>query len=222
MKRDFFILHTIFLSFFSAILYIFKGITETFYIGTYIYIALNILYCPLAFIFKRKFFCIFQLFYAFVLIFIYAFCPSALYNNYSAFLVVCIVCLYKPAWKRYALAGYFILMSIAFALNTESMIYYLIHIIRCSYFFFVFYYVIHNRFERISRKGINGLELTDDEFNILKQMISGKKQKEVDGYSINTVTKKLSDARMRNDIATTQELLFRFIEENNLNKPICD
>lgn len=60
------------------------------------------------------------------------------------------------------------------------------------------------------------LILKDSEIDILNQMVSGKKQKEVEGYSINTVTKKLADARTRNNIPTTQELLFRYIEESRI------
>lgn len=222
MKKDYFLIHTIGFAIISAALYIWKGITESFYIGTYVYIILNLAYCPLALIFKKKSFCLFQVFYAFALIFIYAFCPSYLYNNYSAFLVICIVCLYRPQWKRIILAAYFVLVSIAFALNTESICHYIIHLIRCSYFFFVFYHVIHRRFERIiGTDNTTGLELTEDEINILEQMISGKKQKEVTGFSINTVTKKLNNAKIRNNIGTTQELIFRYLEEIRLNKH-CD
>lgn len=217
MSKDYFILHTAGLSLLSAVLYIWKGFADTFYIGTYVYIVLNLLYIPLSLIFKRKAFCPFQIIYSFALIFIYAFCPSYLYNNYSAFLVLCIVILYKPRWKRIALMTYAILITIAFALNTETICHYLIHIVRCSYFFFVFYFVIHNRFERITdkRKQLNGLQLDEDEVVILDQLMEGKKQKEIDGYSINTVTKKLNNAKNRNNIDTTQELLFRYIEEIN-------
>lgn len=219
-EDDKFIIETCILSVVSGILYIWKGISESFLISTYFYIALNFLYTPLIFIFKRKVFCVFQIIYAYALIYIFAFSPSYLYNNYTAFFVTCIVLLIKPHWKIPAISIYFVLITIAFGINTENLNHYLIHITRCAYFFTVFHFVIIIRIDRKVLKSMTNREhfliLTDSEIDILNQMLSGKKQKEVEGYSINTVTKKLADARTRNNIPTTQELLFRYIEESRI------
>lgn len=219
-EDDKFIIETCILSIISGILYIWKGISESFLISTYFYIALNFLYTPLIAILKRKIFCLYQVIYAYALIFIFAFSPSYLYNNYTAFFVTCIVLLIKPHWKIPAITIYFILITVAFAINTENLNHYLIHITRCTYFFTVFHFIIIKRVDRKILKSVtnrdNFLILTDDEINILNQMLEGKKQKEVEGYSINTVTKKIADARTRNNIPTTQELLFRYIEESRI------
>lgn len=213
MLKDSFIIHTVLFSFVSSILYTWKGIQESFLIGTYIYIGFNVLYIPFVFIFKRKHFSIYLLCYSFALISIYSDSPSYLYNNYTAFFVMCLVLLFKPKWKFFALSVYWFLITIAFAFNKESLCHYLIHIVRIMYYFYLLFHIIRTRYERIIPTSLNMLELTEDEVNILDQMLAGKKQKEVVGYSINTVTKKLNNAKTRNHINTTQELLFVYIEE---------
>ena len=213
LNRDSFLIHTISFSFISATLYIWKGIQESFLVGTYIYIVFNVIYIPFALIFKRKYFSIYLLSYSFALISIYANSPSYLYNNYTAFFVMCLVLLFIPKWKFIAIAIYAILITIAFAFNTESLCHYLIHIVRTMYYFYLLFHIIRTRYERIVPTHLNCLELTEDEVNILDQMLSGKKQKEVIGFSINTVTKKLNNAKTRNHINTTQELLFAYMEE---------
>lgn len=216
MFKDSFIIHTVLFSFVSSILYTWKGIQESFLIGTYIYIGFNVLYIPFVFIFKRKHFSIYLLCYSFALISIYSDSPSYLYNNYTAFFVMCLVLLFKPKWKFFALSVYWFLITIAFAFNKESLCHYLIHIVRISYYFYLLFHLIRTQFERIVLPDASSLKLTNDEINIIEQMLSGKKQKEVIGFSINTVTKKLNDAKIRNHINTTQELLFCYMNELKL------
>lgn len=65
----------------------------------------------------------------------------------------------------------------------------------------------------VQKKISSELILTDDEKKILEQLRRGKHQKEITDFSKNTVTKKLKTARDRNNIATTQELIMRYIQE---------
>ena len=58
------------------------------------------------------------------------------------------------------------------------------------------------------------LNLTDDEKAILKELLAGKKQKEIELFSQPTITAKLKNARERNMVETTPELLAKFAGEN--------
>ena len=73
-------------------------------------------------------------------------------------------------------------------------------------------YVLNNRFER------KKLILYEDEIKILEQLRSGKMyQKEVEGFSENTVYRKLKAARERNGNITKDELLELYKKEHPLD-----
>lgn len=61
------------------------------------------------------------------------------------------------------------------------------------------------------------LNLKDDEIYILSELAKGKMQKEIDGYSQQTITAKLKNARERNMCETTGELLSIFKSETDFN-----
>ena len=54
------------------------------------------------------------------------------------------------------------------------------------------------------------LNLKDDEKKILTELKSGKLQKEIEGFSEQTITAKLKNARERNMCETTSELLAKY------------
>lgn len=56
--------------------------------------------------------------------------------------------------------------------------------------------------------------LDDKERFILSELAKGARQKEIKGYSENTVSKKLKQMREKNGAKTNEELLMRFISEN--------
>lgn len=210
---DKFALYTSITSVVMAALFFWKGCKEQFYLGSIIFISLNLLYIPLILIFNKKLFPYFELIYGLYNIFFIAFHHTLLYNNFSAFFIMCIIILIKPAWKYFVPVIYLVVVSIAFALNDELIYHYLIHIVRAAWFYGVVAYVISTRYEHKNSEHAK-LNLTQDEIQILKEMKSGKKQKEVECFSINTVTKKLNAAKTRNNIGTTTELLLRFIDDD--------
>lgn len=208
-----FILGTSFLSGLLSCLYIWKGYMEEFTIFSYIIIFLNFLYIPLAFIFKKKIFSIFNLVYALILIFYLAFTKTYLYNNYTSLFIICIVFMINPKFKMIGIISYFIGISICFGLNDEHLYQYFIHICRSLWFVLIVDYVISNKFNR------KKLILYEDEIKILEQLNAGKHyQKEVEGFSENTIYRKLKSARERNGIETREELLNLYREEFIENK----
>ena len=94
----------------------------------------------------------------------------------------------------------------------------------CSCCFFFFYidfwhnisvsYVLNNRFDR------KKLILFDDEKKILDQLCEGKiYQKEVEGFSENTIYRKLKAARERNGNITRDQLVELYRKEKESNSP---
>lgn len=205
LVNDHFLFYTSLLSILHGILLILKGITDTFSFLGWIVITFDFLYAPLAFIFKRKLFPPFYLLYSIVLTFILAFDKTFLYNNYTALFIVCIVIIVKPKLVKIALPLYFISACVAFALNEENLIHFFIYIIRSAWFVGIVTFFVSSEFQR------KKLVLYDDEIKILEQLRSGKMyQKEVEGFSENTVYRKLKAARERNGNLTRDELLQAF------------
>lgn len=72
-------------------------------------------------------------------------------------------------------------------------------------------------FKKIKRCNLN---LTLDEIYILEELAKGKQQKEIRKFSKNTVTKKLKQARIRNKLTSTAELMLMYremLEQDKIN-----
>lgn len=196
------------LSLIISILYIARGFLEGFNTGIIIVTAMNLIYIPLVFIFKRQGFSIFYLIYAVILIFLISFEETKLFNNYTALFMVCIVMMLRPELELFIWIIYFITVSIAFAINDEKIIHFFIHIVRSLWFITIVSYVLNNRFQR------KKLILFDDEKKILNQLCQGKVyQKEVEGFSENTIYRKLKAARERNGNITRDQLVEMYRKE---------
>jgi DNA-binding CsgD family transcriptional regulator len=211
------VLFTSVLSGILCALYVWKGFSEGFFIGTWVIALMNFLYIPAAAIFKRKCFSYFYLVYAVILVFMIAFEKTFLFNNYTALFLVCIVIMIKPQVRFVAISLYIAAICVAFSINGESVFHFLIHLTRTFWFFGTVFFVTENNFER------KKLILYEDEIKILAQLCDGKiYQKEVEGFSENTVYRKLKAARERNGNLTREQLVELFkkeqIEKNSLHE----
>ena len=208
-EKDFsFVLITSGLVLLKALLYLWKGFHEGFTVWAWILIGMCIIYIPYAFIFKRKGFAYYYLFYCCILIFVLAFTKTYLYNNYTALFIAYIIFLIKPNLKHVISIGYIILVSIAFALNEESIYHYLLHMTNGVWFYYISVFVIEQRFNR------KHLILFDDEVKILTQLCNNHLQKsiEFEGYSESTIYRRLKAAMARNHM-TKKELIEEFRKE---------
>lgn len=206
--NDHFVLFTSVLSGILCALYIWKGFNEGFFIGTWIIAVMNFLYVLTAAFFKRKCFSYFYLVYSVILVFLIAFEKTFLFNNFTALFIVCIVVMIKPKVKYIAMSLYFGAVCVAFSINGESVFHFLIHIARSIWFVGSVFFVLGNQFER------KQLVLYEDEVKILEQLCDGKiYQKEVEGFSENTVYRKLKAARERNGNITREQLIALFKKE---------
>lgn len=203
-------LYTSIMSGILAVLYFWKGVQNGFTIWAYVIIAMDILYIPLTFIFRKKAFVPFQLVYAICLVMVIALTKTYLYNNYSALFVICIVIMINPKIRKLALILYLAAVCVAFAINEETLCHFLIHIVRSLWFISIVLYVTDSKFDR------KKLILYDDEKKILDQLLDGKMyQKEVTGFSENTVYRKLKAARERNGGITREELIELYKKEKD-------
>lgn len=208
-----FILVNIIISLIQAVLYTIRGFQSEFSIGIYIVSGMNILFIPLALIFKKKGFSIFYLCYAVLLVFVIAFEETYLFNNFSALFMICLAMMIQPKFKIWGIVLYFTAVCVAFLLNSESLIHFMIHLVRSVWYIQVVFYVLDNKFDR------KKLILYEDEIKILEQLSSGKMyQKEVEGFSENTIYRKLKAARERNGNLTREQLVNLYREEMEKKK----
>lgn len=204
-------LYTSVISILITVLYFVRGIFEGFNVGIIIVMAMNFIYVPIAFIFKREGFSYFYLTYAVILIFLISLEETKLFNNYTALFMVCIVMMIQPKLEFIICCIYFACISAAFIINDENLIHFFIHVFRSIWFISIISYVLNNRFQR------KKLILYDDEKKILNQLCEGKVyQKEVEGFSENTIYRKLKAARERNGNITRDELVEMYRKEKDI------
>lgn len=207
-KNDFFVLFTIVISALLALLYTWKSYKEGFLLIGCIIITLNILYIPFALIFKKNGFHWFYLLYSAILLWAAAFEDTYLYNNYTALFIVCLVIMIQPKVRIPAIIFYFAAVSFLFAMNEEFIYHYFIHIVRSIWYIGIVEYILKDKFRR------KKLVLYEDEKMILDQMCEGKVyQKEVEGFSENTIYRKLKAARERNGNLTRDQLVEAYRNE---------
>lgn len=200
--KDNFVVFTCTIALIESILYFCKGIQKEFDVGTIIYIIVNSIYIPFALIFRKKCFAYFYLVYAVVLVFVIAFEKTLLFNNFTALFIICLIIMIQPKMTKHAIVIYFVSVVIAFLINEEPLYLFFIHFFRSIWFLGIVIYVLDNKFDR------KKLILYDDEIEILSQICDGKTyQKEVKGYSENTVYRKIKAARERNGNISKEQLI---------------
>lgn len=211
--KDNFVIFTCTIAFIESFLYCCKGIQKEFDVGTIIYIIVNTIYIPFGIIFRKKCFTYFYLIYAVILVFVIAFEKTLLFNNFTALFVICLVIMIQPKMAKPAIVIYFITVIFAFLINEEPLYLFFIHFFRSIWFLGIVFYVLDNKFDR------KKLILYDDEVEILSQICDGKTyQKEVKGYSENTVYRKLKAARERNGNISKEQLIDLYKEEFQNNE----
>ena len=216
-----FILFTCIISGILAILYIWKIIIDqdSNLIGYFI-VGLNLIYIPFAMIFKKKWFHWFYLVYCVVILYAASFEKTYLYNNYTALFILCIAISIQPKIRFPALVIYFISVTALFFIQRNKEGYelhlYLIHLARSVWYIGIVEYALNDKFRR------KKLVLYEDERRIIDQLCEGKVyQKEVEGFSENTIYRKLKAARERNGNLTKDELVEAYrTEKEKMNKEI--
>lgn len=196
-----------------SLLYVWNGLLEQFYIATFIFIGIHLAFIPVVLLFRRKGFAVYCLIYSVVIVFIFAFHKTYLYNNLTGVLIVIIAVLVMPKFKKAALIIYVLAVSVAFAINEENLCHFLIHVIRFSLAFYVFDFVM---VEKYSEKK---LVLYDDEIKILTELSKNKLQKaiELEGFSESTIYRRIKAACNRNKMSKS-ELIDEFKRQQTMKQ----
>lgn len=139
---------------------------------------------------------------------IYA-CILAYFNtfyNYGSIFFTLIAIGANPKMKKCFIGVLLLNVIISFSLQRLIVFSFAIQVI-----YFALYYLCTKYVFTVH--GPDKLNLTEDEKIILDELLSGKKQKEIEQYSQPTITHKLKNARERNLIETTAELLTKYAAE---------
>ena len=126
------------------------------------------------------------------------------FQNYTAFVIICIFISLVPKMKFPSLILYACEIVFVATVRDKTPVHIAIHICNCICIYYAIKYLLK---PTVNKKK---LDLTYDEVIILDELLKGKQQKEIEQFSQNTVTNKLKQARERNGIATTDELLKKY------------
>lgn len=139
------------------------------------------------------------------------------FNKYYDFTSLILLLLAFQINKKHIIASFtFYIANTILSMQVQHIgaIHTFLHIF-ISVFIIILYQTKNNRLVlNVKEYDKKDLILTADEENILRELAKGKKQKEITFFSVNIVGKKIRNARERNNIATTEELLMRYIEIN--------
>ena len=128
------------------------------------------------------------------------------FYNYATIFFMLVAIGADPKLKKVAPFIYITNVFVAFTLKRLGITPFSIHLVYCVMFYTKIGYVfaIHKP---------ETLNLTQDEKLILEELAKGKMQKEIDLYSQQTISGKLKNARERNLLETTADLVQKFKSE---------
>lgn len=130
------------------------------------------------------------------------------FYNYATIFFMLVAIGADPKLKKFAPLVYLLNVFIAFTIKRFGITPFSIHLVYCVMFYTKIGYVfaIHKP---------ETLNLTQDEKNILEELAKGKMQKEIDLFSQQTISGKLKNARERNLLETTADLIIKYKEQKN-------
>ena len=128
------------------------------------------------------------------------------FYNYATIFFMLVAMGADPKLKKVAPLVYLLNVFIAYTMKRLGITPFSIHLVYCVMFYTKIGYVfaIHKP---------ETLNLTQDEKLILEELAKGKMQKEIDLYSQQTISGKLKNARERNLLETTADLVQKFKNE---------
>lgn len=130
------------------------------------------------------------------------------FDDFTAITVFGLLFLFIPKgynWLRVTTTvSYFVAIFVVASLHGKNPYHLFAHFIGCTALILTVYKL------RKNKTADKSLILTNDERIILTELKKGKRQKEIEQFSQNTVGNKLKEARLRNHLASTEELLDKF------------
>lgn len=157
----------------------------------------------MAFCFQRKGLAAGMIIFACILLYINRF------FNYTSFFFLLFAVYCMPNYKKPAIYLYIINCFIALTIRRMQVPAIGIHAVNCILLYLYAHYIFKPKIPKT-------LVLTDAEREILQALKEGLQQKEIDGYSQNTITRKIKNAMERNLCKTKAELLQKYIEQSQI------
>lgn len=178
---------------------IFMWIESGYDVEPLIRICYCILFIPMALVLGRKWIPIQYLIIAFSVLYF-----NKWYNPVSFILVSVVAIRHRkfmiPLFVMYGLA-----VMVCLGIGHRSWRHGAWHLFFCIWWFFI----VTDIKNELRRR----LYATVDEVNIIKQLAEGKKKKEIEGFSQNTVYDKLKKARKRNNVEDNEQLVELYMED---------
>ncbi|MBQ0112125.1 MAG: hypothetical protein KBT03_03255 [Bacteroidales bacterium] len=204
--KDRFTARTTLFSILMALLFCWRGIEEGYQTATFIVIGYSLSYSIILICFKRKYFFSLQMIYSIILMYLEVFWDTGFCSNFTPFFCIIMAILYSQKYKNIALAFY-VLSSFFVFLSTEEQIYDVgLHYLRCLWILEVVFEFNKNHFTG----KLQNLNLDETDKIILDELLKGARQKEIDGISEQTVSRRLKDMRERNN-CSLDELKFAYL-----------
>lgn len=174
---------------------------------TYFSLVSRILFPFIAFIFGNKGIWVFYFFTAIVKTL------DITFDDFTALSCTCILFLFVPKKYRWlqvtTIVSYVISIFAVATLHEKNPYHLFAHFIGCMMLYLTVYKLRYQNDTKFRKH--EEPELTFDEKIILQELLQGKQQKEIEQFSPNTVTTKLKQARERNGVKTTDDLIELFL-----------
>lgn len=183
-----------------TICHVYMMIDSKFMIEPTIRVAYCCIWFPMALIFGRKWMPFQFLIIAFSILYFNK------WLNPTSFLLVATVAFWYPKYRNHLFVIYGAAVLVCLGLAHRNFAHMTLHCIYCVGIYFVLLGL------KQSLQAQSCLILTLDEKDILSQLSAGKLRKEIDGFSKNTITKKIQEAMERNNCSTEGELIHRYKE----------
>lgn len=123
------------------------------------------------------------------------------FTNYTPYILIYIALTMKEKWKWPLLTLYGIDIVIVCMRHSKSPLHLIAHFGICI----IIYFLLGVQVSSVRKQ--KPLDLTPDEEYVVSELAKGKLQKEVEGYSENTVSKKLKNCRKKNGCVNNEELI---------------
>jgi len=134
------------------------------------------------------------------------------FSNYTSFFIIVFFLFVYKRFSIPVIAIYILDVIIVCEHHNKSPIHLAVHFINCG-FIFVASRIIFNICVSKIKKSSRKLDLDETDRFILQELSKGAKQKEIEGFSENTISKRLKKMRDRNFCETNSELLMLFVAE---------
>lgn len=167
-------------------------------------LVMSVVYIPVVIIFGYNVIPYFLLSYCFI------YMPFEEFDNYTSLFLLCSAISLKKKLS-YCFIPYVIETIMVYMKNDFEISHVIISLLYVIFFWEIYVHI------RDRNAVFEPLDLKEDEEKILQELAKGKQQKEIDFYSHVTVSKKLKEARERNDCISTAELVTKYKSANQIN-----